>query len=57
MAEERTVSRFTKLNSKDRSRQKPATLVRMTQIQQHLKRTQLQDDGQVSDLARQILFA
>lgn len=40
MAEERTVSRFTKLDAKDRARQKPATIVRMTQVYQHLKREQ-----------------
>ncbi|KAF8602259.1 hypothetical protein BDV93DRAFT_444591 [Ceratobasidium sp. AG-I] len=38
MAEERTVSCFTKLNSSDRSRQKVSTLVHMTRIRQHLLR-------------------
>ncbi|KAF8594994.1 hypothetical protein BDV93DRAFT_564861 [Ceratobasidium sp. AG-I] len=38
MAEERTVSCFTKLNSSDRSRQKVSTLVHMTRIWQHLLR-------------------
>ncbi|KAF8593834.1 hypothetical protein BDV93DRAFT_460199, partial [Ceratobasidium sp. AG-I] len=38
MAEERTVSCFTKLNSKDRSAQKISTLVHMTRIRQHLMR-------------------
>jgi hypothetical protein len=35
MAEERTVSNFTKLNSPDRAKQKVATIVYMTQIRQH----------------------
>ncbi|KAF8596491.1 hypothetical protein BDV93DRAFT_454747, partial [Ceratobasidium sp. AG-I] len=38
MAEERTVSCFSKLNSKDRSRQKVSTLVHMTRIRQSLLR-------------------
>ncbi|KAG8776331.1 hypothetical protein FRC12_000974 [Ceratobasidium sp. 428] len=38
MAEERTVSCFTKLNAKDRSRHKVSTLVHMTRIRQHLIR-------------------
>lgn len=40
MAEERTVSRFTKLNSTDRSRQKASTIVNMTKIHQHYRREQ-----------------
>ncbi|KAF8595919.1 hypothetical protein BDV93DRAFT_514577 [Ceratobasidium sp. AG-I] len=38
MAEERTVSNFTKLNSTDRGRQKTSTLVYMTQVRQHHQR-------------------
>ncbi|KAG8945373.1 hypothetical protein FRC04_000823 [Tulasnella sp. 424] len=38
MAEERTVSNFTKLNSPDRANQKVSTLVHMTQICQHYRR-------------------
>lgn len=38
MAEEQTVSNFTKLNSSDRGRQKTSTLVFMTQIKQHQQR-------------------
>ena len=38
MAEERTVSRFTKLNAPDRASQKPPIIISMTQIQQHLRR-------------------
>ncbi|KAB5589446.1 hypothetical protein CTheo_7114 [Ceratobasidium theobromae] len=38
MAEERTVSNFTKLNAPDRGRQKASTLVYMTQIKQHEQR-------------------
>ncbi|KAK6987730.1 DUF659 family protein [Favolaschia claudopus] len=38
MAEERTVSRFTRLNSVDRSRQDASTLVAMTKIYQHIRR-------------------
>ncbi|KAG8785226.1 hypothetical protein FRC12_017838 [Ceratobasidium sp. 428] len=40
MAEERTVSVFTKMNSKDRARQKTSTLVQMTQIKQHEQRAE-----------------
>ncbi|KAG8715661.1 hypothetical protein FRC08_010296 [Ceratobasidium sp. 394] len=38
MAEERTVSSFTALNTKERSRQKVSTLVHLTRIRQHLLR-------------------
>ncbi|KAG8795015.1 hypothetical protein FRC12_019098 [Ceratobasidium sp. 428] len=38
MAEERMVSVFTKMNGKDRARQKTSTLVHMTQIKQHEQR-------------------
>lgn len=38
MAEERTVSNFTKLNSADRANQKVSTLVHMTQVRQHYRR-------------------
>ncbi|KAG9076086.1 hypothetical protein FRC06_009715, partial [Ceratobasidium sp. 370] len=38
MAEEQTVSCFTKLNSPDRARQKTSTLLFMTQIKQHEQR-------------------
>ncbi|KAF8600686.1 hypothetical protein BDV93DRAFT_608572 [Ceratobasidium sp. AG-I] len=38
MAEERTVSNFTKLNAPDRGRQKTSTLVFMTQVRQHQQR-------------------
>lgn len=38
MAEERTVSTFTKMNTADRSRQKPATLKNMAMIKQHYRR-------------------
>ncbi|KAG8730616.1 hypothetical protein FRC10_002557 [Ceratobasidium sp. 414] len=38
MAEERTVSNFTKLNSSDRGRQKASTIVYMTQIKYHKQR-------------------
>ncbi|KAG9083595.1 hypothetical protein FRC06_004466 [Ceratobasidium sp. 370] len=38
MAEERTVSNFTKLNSPDRGRQKASTIVYMTQVKHHEQR-------------------
>ncbi|KDQ16586.1 hypothetical protein BOTBODRAFT_107033 [Botryobasidium botryosum FD-172 SS1] len=38
MAEERTVSTFTRLNTKARACQKASTIVQMTRIQQHYKR-------------------
>ncbi|KIO25436.1 hypothetical protein M407DRAFT_25235 [Tulasnella calospora MUT 4182] len=38
MAEERTISNFTKLNSPDRACQKVSTLVQMTQVRQHYMR-------------------
>ncbi|KAG8769205.1 hypothetical protein FRC12_005099 [Ceratobasidium sp. 428] len=41
MAEERTVSGFTKMNSKDRARQKTSTLVQMTRIKQHEQRAEI----------------
>lgn len=41
MAEERTVSNFTQLNTASRSRQNPRTLVQMTQIKQHHQRAKV----------------
>lgn len=38
MAEERTVSTFTKLNSADRAAQKADTIVNITKVKQHLRR-------------------
>ncbi|CAK5273903.1 unnamed protein product [Mycena citricolor] len=38
MAEERTVSNFTKLNTNDRANQSAKTIIAMTKIQQHLHR-------------------
>lgn len=41
MAEERTVSNFTQINTACRSRQNPRTIVQMTQIKQHHQRAQV----------------
>jgi|SRR5882762_5598298 len=38
MAEERTVSTFTKLNSAERGAQKADTIVNITKVKQHLRR-------------------
>ena len=38
MAEERTVSTFTKLNSAERAAQKADTIVNITKVKQHLRR-------------------
>ncbi|KAG9094908.1 hypothetical protein FS749_011541 [Ceratobasidium sp. UAMH 11750] len=48
MAEERTVSCFTKLNSPDRARQKTSTLLFMTQIKQHEQRIENTRTGRIS---------
>ncbi|KAG8950374.1 hypothetical protein FRC03_012906 [Tulasnella sp. 419] len=45
MAEERTVSAFTKLNAPDRSRQKAETLVNMTKVRQHILREKVSKEG------------
>ncbi|CAK5275996.1 unnamed protein product, partial [Mycena citricolor] len=45
MAEERTVSSFTRLNSNDRANQSAQTVIAMTKIQQHLRRQQRQNSN------------
>ncbi|KEP46427.1 hypothetical protein V565_199460 [Rhizoctonia solani 123E] len=52
MAEERTVSNFTKLNAPDRGRQKASTLVHMTQIRQHAQREENQGSPAVAPTVR-----
>jgi hypothetical protein len=44
MADERTVSNFTKINSANRARQKASTIVDMTQIGQALRRDKIKVD-------------
>jgi len=39
MAEERTVSAFTKINTADRANQKVSTIVNITKVKQHLRRS------------------
>ncbi|EUC55194.1 hypothetical protein RSOL_099360, partial [Rhizoctonia solani AG-3 Rhs1AP] len=48
MAEERTISNFTRLNAPDRGRQKASTLVHMTQIRQHAQREENQGSPAVA---------